>query len=345
MSISRNLSIFADAVSTSGNSVTAVAIPTLTSASSLTFQTNGTTTAMTIDTSQNVGIGNASPSYKLDVTGTSRATTSFISPILNGATTLSLQTGGTTGLYIDVSQNVGIGTTTTTNGKLSVTTATNYPGLYITDGTYAGAITPSSLGGMALVSNGAYPQIFFVNSAERMRIDSSGTLLVGKTSSASNVLGAGFATADGTNQWRCSIGNSGSTSAAYGLSIYSTGASGYRFYVDMAGTVFATSAVISVISDQRLKENVRDLDVGLGAIMALKPRLYDWKEGKGANIKNAHGFIAQEFEKVFPDLIGKWADPSPEGEEPYKSVRQDLIPVLVKAIQELSAKVTALESK
>jgi hypothetical protein len=55
--------------------------------------------------------------------------------------------------------------------------------------------------------------------------------------------------------------------------------------------------------------------------------------------------ISQEFEEVFPDLIDKWLDPAPEGEEPYKSVRQDLIPVLVKAIQELSAKNDALEAR
>jgi hypothetical protein len=79
--------------------------------------------------------------------------------------------------------------------------------------------------------------------------------------------------------------------------------------------------------------------------MALKPRKFDWKEGKGKDIKDDRGFIAQEFEQVFPDLIDEWKDPAPDGEEPYKSVRQDLIPVLVKAIQELSAKNDALEAR
>jgi len=85
--------------------------------------------------------------------------------------------------------------------------------------------------------------------------------------------------------------------------------------------------------------------------MALKPRLFDWKEGIGADTKNARGFIAQEFEQVFPDLIDEWKEAPPEGEEPYKSVRQDLFPVLVSAIQELkaiidtqSARITALET-
>jgi hypothetical protein len=122
--------------------------------------------------------------------------------------------------------------------------------------------------------------------------------------------------------------------------------------VTTTGVINAVNTTISAISDQRLKENVQDLDVGLDKIMALKPRKFDWKEGKGKDIKNDRGFIAQEFEQVFPDLIDEWKDPAPEGEEPYKSVRQDLIPVLVKAIQEqqamiksLEAKVAALESK
>lgn len=112
----------------------------------------------------------------------------------------------------------------------------------------------------------------------------------------------------------------------------------------MGGTVYATNTTISAISDQRLKENVQDIDVGLGAILALKPRKFDWKAGKGKDIKGDRGFIAQEFEQVFPQLVDEWADPAPEGETPYKSVRQDLIPVLVKAIQELAAEVNALKN-
>ena len=127
--------------------------------------------------------------------------------------------------------------------------------------------------------------------------------------------------------------------------MYSSGATANRFLVDYAGTVFATNTTISAISDQRYKENIRDLDIGLNAIMALKPRKFDWKHGKGKDIKDDRGFIAQEFEQVFPDLIDEWKDPAPEGEEPYKSVRQDLIPVLVKTIQEQQALITSLTAR
>ncbi len=113
----------------------------------------------------------------------------------------------------------------------------------------------------------------------------------------------------------------------------------------MAGTVYATNTTITAISDQRLKENVRDLDAGLPEIMALKPRRFDWKPGKGKDKKGDRGWIAQEFEQVFPDMVDTWQDPAPEGEEPYKAVNADLIPVLVKAIQEQQALITDLRAR
>jgi hypothetical protein len=174
---------------------------------------------------------------------------------------------------------------------------------------------------------------------QAMTLDASGNLLVGKAALSDTTVGwyvrpNGITTA--------TMSSSVNTDTSYQL--YSTGASAYRFYVGMGGTVYATNTTISAISDARLKENVQDIDVGLDAILALKPRKFDWKTGKGKNIKGDRGFIAQEFETVFPNLIDEWKDPAPEGEAPYKSVRQDLIPVLVKAIQELTARVEALEA-
>jgi hypothetical protein len=173
----------------------------------------------------------------------------------------------------------------------------------------------------------------------RMTLDASGRLLVGKAASNFATVGSEIK-ANGSFTSTQSDSTNGSTA----WDTYSTGASAYRFYVGMAGTVFATNTTISAISDARFKENIQDLDVGLGAILALKPRKFDWKAGKGKDIKGDRGFIAQEFEQVFPNLVDEWRDNAPEGEAPYKSVRQDLIPVLVKAIQELAAEVNALKN-
>jgi hypothetical protein len=188
---------------------------------------------------------------------------------------------------------------------------------------------------------------FATNNTERARITSGGDLLVGQSAKSQITVGA-YLSANG----EASACMAASTDSTTQWNTYSTGAGAFRFYVGMGGTVYATNTTISAISDQRLKENIQDLDGGLDKIMALKPRKFDWKAGKGKDIKGDRGFIAQEFEQVFPDLIDEWKDPAPEGEEPYKSVRADLIPVLVKALQEqqalindLRARVAQLEAK
>ena len=171
--------------------------------------------------------------------------------------------------------------------------------------------------------------------------DGSGNFVVGAVGATSNSAAGAVLTPNGYVR---SIATA-SVNATTTLEVYSTGASAFRFYVGLGGTVYATNTTITAISDQRLKENIRDLDDGLDVVMALKPRKFDWKEGKGANIKNARGFIAQEFEAVLPDMIEEWRDPAPEGEEAYKAINANLIPTLVKAIQELKAEVDSLKAQ
>ena len=177
------------------------------------------------------------------------------------------------------------------------------------------------------------------------RFDSNGNLLVGTADAGSNS-GIGLKVAySATAPYFSTVGSSTSASE-YSYLLYSTGGTpAFKFYVSYSGQISATSGTVAALSDARFKENIQDIDVGLGAILALKPRKFDWKAGRGKDIKGDRGFIAQEFETVFPNLIDEWADPAPEGEAPYKSVRQDLIPVLVKAIQELTARVQTLEAK
>jgi hypothetical protein len=179
------------------------------------------------------------------------------------------------------------------------------------------------------------------SNTESARITTGGEWLVGKTTTADTTVGSVM---QPTGRLAGSMAAS-TNLAADTLTVYSTGAGAYRFYVGLGGTVFATSTTISGISDARLKENIRDLDDGLEKVMALQPRKFDWKEGKGKGIANDRGFIAQEFGTVFPDMIEEWKDPAPEGEEPYKSVNANLIPTLVKAIQEQQQMIETLQAE
>jgi len=201
-----------------------------------------------------------------------------------------------------------------------------------TDGNYASALA------FATTANGA-------STTERARITSGGEFLVGATSTLTNSDSGFKVLTPAADHWDPAVVTPVNNSSYSCWDIYSTGAGAYQFYVTTTGVINATNTTISAISDVRLKENIQDLDVGLDKIMALKPRKFDWKEGNGKNIKGDRGWIAQEFEQVFPDMIDEWKDPAPEGEEPYKSVRADLIPVLVKAIQEQQAMINELKAE
>ena len=56
-------------------------------------------------------------------------------------------------------------------------------------------------------------------------------------------------------------------------------------------------------SDKQLKENIADLSPQLAKIMALRPVEFDYIESEGGG--HQIGFIAQEVQQVYPDLIGE----------------------------------------
>lgn len=323
----------------------------------LQLASNGSTTAVTIDTNQRAAFVAGTAALPA-ITTTGDTNTGIFFP---AADTIAFTEGGAEAMRIDSSGNVGIGTSSpATKTEISGTAAASNLALRITNtatdgystlqmgdgnaGIYRNGSAQSAYAGASslnLITVGAHNIGFSTQNTLRAIIDSSGNLLVGTTNS-SITAGEGFKAIynAGSNPYVAAVMASSSNSQT-NYHLYSTGAGAYRFYVGLAGTVYATSTTITGISDQRLKENIVDLNDGLDAVMALKPRKFDWKDGKGKGIKGDRGFIAQEFETVFPDMIEEWKDPAPEGEEPYKAVNANLIPTLVKAIQELNAKVDA----
>jgi hypothetical protein len=287
----------------------------------------------------NVGIGTSSPTEKLDVNGSS---------VLRGPLQAIASSANGVGITVTNTSQSDQYLTLTMQGT-SGSSVSGWDNSAVFEAV-ANSVGSGTRGMVLSAFNG--PIIFQTSGrTERMRIDTSGNLLVGTTdSSISSGAGVKFRTDSPRRVAVVSAESTGAGGETYLM--YSTGASAFRFYVNWGGTIFATSTTITAISDQRLKENVRDLDDGLTSVMALKPRKFDWKEGKGKNIKGDRGFIAQEFETVFPDMIDEWKDPAPEGEEPYKAVNANLIPTLVKAIQEqqtlinnLTTRLNALEGK
>tara|TARA_R110000868_G_scaffold368259_1_gene631311 strand:+ start:1627 stop:3036 length:1410 start_codon:yes stop_codon:yes gene_type:complete len=248
-----------------------------------------------------------------------------------------------TNLFWDnTNKRLGIGTTAASykldvRGDISVSSTAS--GSAPANGGYFGV----SSSGLYMSSTGSTPLSFAIGGTERAWLNTTGNYVVGASNDDNINSGVGVKLRGASTGNGVATVSASSTNAAVGLSMYSTGAAAYRFYVSWDGKINCTSTTIAAISDVRMKENIRDLDYGLDTILALKPRRFDWKAGKGKGTKDDIGFIAQEAELVMPEMVGSWL-PGPGDPEDLKSLSAgELIPVFVKAIQELTARVEELE--
>ena len=98
-------------------------------------------------------------------------------------------------------------------------------------------------------------------------------------------------------------------------------------------TIFAINGPINT-SDARQKENIKDLGYGIDALMHLHPVSFNWL-GETGN-KKTLGLIAQELRKVLPEVVK-----GGENGELYGVYYSDIIPVVVKAIQDQQAEIAA----
>jgi hypothetical protein len=123
-----------------------------------------------------------------------------------------------------------------------------------------------------------------------------------------------------------------------------------------AGDVYTNS--VSLFSDERFKKNIKPINSALAKIMQIQPKQYEYRTDEYPAMhfdKNInYGFIAQELEKVLPELTdNKTAIPDPKRNknsfnfkmtQGYYSVNYiGLIPVMVKAIQEQQQQIEELK--
>ena len=124
------------------------------------------------------------------------------------------------------------------------------------------------------------------------------------------------------------------------------------YTLDVTGDINATGEVrnsgSALSSDERLKENIADMDSMLSKVMELRPVTFDWKEdARGGRLNREEyrigdfGFIAQEVSKLLPNMVSVGDD-----KEKLQGVSYaKLVSVLTKAVQELNQKVTDLEAE
>jgi hypothetical protein len=299
---------------------------------SLVLQTNNGTTALTLDTSQNA-------------TFAGKVTSA-------GALTLA-SNGTTTAVTIDTSQNVGIGTASPAK-KLTVNTAgVSGAMLRLTDGVQQSFDIESDVGaaGAGIISyntvNGGQ-QVFKISNTERMRIDSSGNVLVGTTGISTGSF-KGFQNAAGgadanylsrnssgtaNRQWSFGM-NSQDQYVVYGYNTtsFNTGA-----YIAWGGTSWTAS------SDERLKDIIEPITDAVNKVSTLRTVIGKYKTDEEGTRRAF--LIAQDVQKVLPEAVDA------SNPEKLGIAYTDVIPLLVAAIKEqqtiindLKARIETLEAK
>jgi len=246
-----------------------------------------------------------------------------------------------TAITIDSSENVGIGGITSLSDKLHLRTSTGEVGM---------RFNVDDAGDFRIVNDGSSNLTFISGaSSERMRIDSSGNLLVGKTSTSTTVAGIAllndgrlFATGEGGSGHQAArftrLSNDGDIVTFYedGTTVGSIGVNGGDLFVVNAGgvgaglrynsgfpnilpcngtgadrdnaidlghssvrfdDVYATNGTIQT-SDQQEKNTITDSDLGIDFIKRLTPKSYIFN-GK---TRTHYGLIAQDVETVLSDI-------------------------------------------
>lgn len=275
------------------------------------FRVEGDTDAnlLFVDASTDrVGIGTTSPTGKIEVVNTSAGATTKVLTLSNKDSTTST---GTRIAFVPTANNVVLAAIDAVRTNSVVGGATD--------------LRFNTYGSGAEVDGGA----------ERMRIDSSGNLLVATTSTPGAATGGASigAVADGA---QLLLSRTTTTNRTQVVFYNGNGAVG-SISTNGSSTTYATS------SDYRLKENIVPMTGALNKVAALNPCTYTWKVDGSAG----EGFIAHELQEVMPDCVSGEKDAVDDDGNPiYQGVDTSfLVATLTAAIQELSAKNDALEAR
>ena len=244
-------------------------------------------------------------------------------------------------------RNLVVGTGSGGQGLSIYSANDNYGNIYFADGTSDGSYNAGGI----LYNHSSNFMRFDTAAAERMRIDSSGRLLAGRTN---NITVGGDASDHCFEQL---------TDNGYALTVhcdkaqqrgigvyYTTGKTAEAVFAYQIGSTWKTiirsdgdlenaNNSYGSISDVSMKENIVDANSQWNDIKNIKVRNYNFKESTGQQTHTQIGVIAQELETVSPKLVR-------ESEGGMKTVSYSILYMkAIKALQEAMAKIETLETK
>ena len=262
---------------------------------------SGVGDALTIDSSRNVGIGTTSPSAPLEVNGTSTAVRATSAQLWLSRTTAS----------------------------------THYQGICFRNGLVRDAFIGRPPNSDDITFGFDAGSVL----AEAMRIDSSGNLLVGTTSSgATNTNSINFNLAPGYG-FNSHVNHINGTSS--GIPYFS-----FNYNGNLIGSIAqsgTTAVLYNTSSDYRLKEDWQPMTGATERVKALKPVNFAWK----ADGSRVDGFLAHEAQEVVPECVTGTKDAvDAEGKPNYQGIDQSkLVPLLTAALQEALTKIDSLTAR
>ena len=340
------------------------------SSASVNLQTGGTV-RMRIDSSGNVGINCTDPQTPLEISTSSadyriqfshEGGQNYIKSFDSNHSTYRLlgfdsatylfDINGTEQMRIDGSGRLLLGTTTegvsggdqftigvagNNNAGMTIRSGTSTRGaIYFADGTSG---TDEYQGFIEYLQGSSGYMRFGTTAVERMRIQSNGRVLIGKT--ATNFAVQGIELRE-NGEIVCT--RQGDIITTRRLNTEGTHISFRNVSGTYVGTIVTTSSstAYNESSDYRLKENVVDITDGITRVKQLQPRRFNFIADADTTVD---GFLAHEAHTVVPEAVtGTKDEVDDDGNAVMQGIdKSKLVPLLTAALQEAIAKIENLE--